>query len=107
MQGVQGRDRVGIEEGSVGTGPAGSVFGENSFYRVPGDKWAQEAKRMHARTVERTNDRKAKSSIPALSYFQDGGIKHEQDFYAKVSFIPSGYAKGALCGPVGTHRAPI
>ena len=30
---VQGWDRVGIVEGSLGTGPAGSVFGENSFYR--------------------------------------------------------------------------
>ena len=29
----QGRDRVGIVEGSCGTGPAGSVFGGNAFYR--------------------------------------------------------------------------
>ena len=31
----------------------------------------------------------AKSSIPALSYFQDGGMKHNQELYAKVSYIPS------------------
>ena len=30
---VHGRDRVGILEGPVGTGPAGSVFEENLFYR--------------------------------------------------------------------------
>ena len=30
----------------------------------------------------------AKSSIPALSYFQVGGMKHDQELYAK----------GALCG---------
>ena len=30
---VQGRDCVGFVEGSCGTGPAGSVFGENSLYR--------------------------------------------------------------------------
>ena len=39
----------------------------------------------------------AKSSIPTLSYFQVGGMKHDQELYAK----------GALFGPVGTHRAPI
>ena len=31
----------------------------------------------------------AKSSIPALSYFQAGGMKHDQELYAKVSYIPS------------------
>ena len=31
----------------------------------------------------------AKSSIPALSYFQVGGMKHYQELYAKVSYIPS------------------
>ena len=31
----------------------------------------------------------AKSNIPALSYFQVGGMKHEQEVYAKVSYIPS------------------
>ena len=31
----------------------------------------------------------AKSSIPALSYFQVGGMKHDQELYAKVSYIPS------------------
>ena len=30
-----------------------------------------------------------KSSIPALSYFQVGGMKHDQELYAKVSYIPS------------------
>ena len=30
----------------------------------------------------------AKSSIPALSYFQVGGMKHDQELYAKVSYIP-------------------
>ena len=30
---VQGQDRMGVVEGPVDTGPAGSVFGENSFYR--------------------------------------------------------------------------
>ena len=51
----------------------------------------------------------AKSSIPALSYFQVGGMKHDQELYAKVSYIPFAelYAKGALCGHVGAHRAPI
>ena len=28
-------------------------------------------------------------SIPALSYFQVGGMKHDQELYAKVSYIPS------------------
>ena len=32
-QANQSRDRVGIVDGSVGTGPARSVFGENPFYR--------------------------------------------------------------------------
>ena len=32
-QANQGRDRVGIVEGTVSYGPVGSVFGENSFYR--------------------------------------------------------------------------
>ena len=31
----------------------------------------------------------AKSSIPALSYLQVGGMKHDQEVYAKVSYIPS------------------
>ena len=31
----------------------------------------------------------AKSSIPALSYCQVGGMKHDQELYAKVSYIPS------------------
>ena len=31
----------------------------------------------------------AKSSIPALSYFQVGCMKHYQELYAKVSYIPS------------------
>ena len=31
----------------------------------------------------------AKSSIPALSYFQVGGMKHDQELYANVSYIPS------------------
>ena len=31
----------------------------------------------------------AKSSIPALSYFQVGGMKHDKELYAKVSYIPS------------------
>ena len=31
----------------------------------------------------------AKSSIPALSYFQIRGMKHDQELYAKVSYIPS------------------
>ena len=30
----------------------------------------------------------AKSSIPFLSYFQVGGMKHDQELYAKVSYIP-------------------
>ena len=30
----------------------------------------------------------AKRSIPALSYFQVGGMKHDQELYAKVSYIP-------------------
>ena len=32
---------------------------------------------------------RAKSSIPALSYFQVGGMKHYQKLYAKISYIPS------------------
>ena len=39
----------------------------------------------------------AKSSIPALSYYQVEDMKHEQKLYAK----------GAICRPVGVHRAPI
>ena len=31
----------------------------------------------------------AKSSIPTLSYFQVGGMKHDQKLYVKVSYIPS------------------
>ena len=31
----------------------------------------------------------AKSSIPALSYFQVVGMKHDQEPYAKVSYISS------------------
>ena len=31
----------------------------------------------------------AKSSILALSYFQVGDLKHDQELYAKVSYIPS------------------
>ena len=31
----------------------------------------------------------AKSSIPALSYFQVGDMKHDQELYAKGSYIPS------------------
>ena len=56
----------------------------------------------------------AKSSIPALSYFQVGGMKHDQGLYAKVSYISSvgalcegssmRYAKGALCGSI-VHQA--
>ena len=33
----------------------------------------------------------AKSSIPALSYFQVGGMKHDQELYAKVSYIHSAW----------------
>ena len=40
----------------------------------------------------------AKSSIPTLSYFQVGGMKHDQELYAKVSYMPSAKAPvGALC----------
>ena len=31
----------------------------------------------------------AKSGIPALSYFQVGGMKHDQELYVNVSYIPS------------------
>ena len=31
----------------------------------------------------------AKSSIPALSYFQVGGMKHDQELYAKVLYLHS------------------
>ena len=31
----------------------------------------------------------AKSSIPALSYCQVGGMKHDQELYAKVSYKPT------------------
>ena len=41
--------------------------------------------------------RDAKSSIPALSYFQIG-MKHEQELCANVSYMLELYAKGALCG---------
>ena len=34
----------------------------------------------------------AKSSLPALSYFQVRGIKHDQELYAKVSYILSAYS---------------
>ena len=43
---------------------------------------------MHARSNAHTIEQ-AKSSIPALSYFKVGGMKHDQEFYAKVSCIPS------------------
>ena len=33
--------------------------------------------------------RLAKSSILALSYFHVGGMKHDHELYAKVSYIPS------------------
>ena len=33
--------------------------------------------------------KQAKSRIPALSYFQLGGMKHDRELYAKVSYIPS------------------
>ena len=31
----------------------------------------------------------ARSTIPALSYFQVGGMKHDLELYATVSYIPS------------------
>ena len=34
----------------------------------------------------------AKSSIPTLSYFKVGGMKHDQELYAKVSYIPSAWS---------------
>ena len=40
----------------------------------------------------------AKSSIPALSYFQVGGMNHDQELYAKVSYIPSAYRFSSYLG---------
>ena len=109
----------------MGTGPAGSVFGENSFYRE-----TREDERGGGRHVaKRSSDPRVaypevnvqvrelvrvvyiaaffaprgfsirgkfvlsigqtKSSIPALSSFQVGGMKPDQELYAKVSYIPS------------------
>ena len=108
----------------MGTGPAGSVFGEDSFYRetrVQDEGGRHVAKRssdpqvtypevnVQIRDLVRgvgivapfaprgfsirgkfvLSIGQAKSSIPALSYFQVGGMKHDQELYAKVSYIPS------------------
>ena len=39
---VQVGDLVRVVDIVAPFAPRGSVFGENSFYRAPGDKWAQE-----------------------------------------------------------------
>ena len=39
----------------------------------------------------------AKSSIPALSYFQAGGMKHDQELCARVSYPPHRAPVGAVC----------
>ena len=46
---------------------------------------------MHARSNAHVIGQ-AKSSIPALSYFQVGGMQHDQALYVKVSYIPSAYS---------------
>ena len=46
---------------------------------------------LHARSNAHTIGQ-AKSSIPALSYFQVGGMNHDQELYAKVSYISSAYS---------------
>ena len=108
----------------MGTGPAGSVCGENSFYRETrgtrrGGRYvakhssdprvAYPEVNVQVRDLVRVvgivapfaprgfsirgkfvlSIGQAKSSIPALSYFQVGGMKHDQELYAKVSYIPS------------------
>ena len=109
----------------MGIGPAGSVFGENSFYRETRGTRRGGGRHMAKRSSEprvaypevnvQVRDLvqvvgivapfaprgfsirgkfvlsigQAKSSIPALSYFQVGGMKHDQELYAKVSYIPS------------------
>ena len=40
---LQGRGHVGIEKGPVGTGSAGTVFGDNSFYRETWDTKTRES----------------------------------------------------------------
>ena len=108
----------------MGTGPAGSVFGENSFYRETRGtrprgryvaKHSSDPRAAYPEVNVQVRDLvrvvgivapfaprgfsirgkfvlsigQAKSSIPALSYFQVGGMKHDQELYAKVSYIPS------------------
>ena len=106
---VQGRDRVGIVEGSCGYRARGVRFGENSFYRETqgtDHRVAYPEVNVQVRDLVRVvgivaprgfsirgkfvlSIGQAKSSIPALSYFQAGGMKHDQELYAKVSYIPS------------------
>ena len=68
----------------MGTGLAGSVFGKIRFIEKPGVQDEGEGGRHVAK----------RSSDPRVAYPE---IYHT---------YPS-HAKGALCGPVGTHRAPI
>ena len=108
----------------MGTGPAGSVFRENSFYRE-----TRGTRRWGRYVAKHSSDPRvaypevnvqvldlvrvvgivalfaprgfsvrgkfvlsigqAKSRIYALSYFQVGGMKPDQELYAKVSYIPS------------------
>ena len=120
---VQGRDRVGIVEGSCGYRARGvSIRGKFVLSRNPGYKRGggrHVAKRSSDPRVPYPDVQaldlvrgvgivasfaprgfsirgkfvlsigQAKSSIPALSDFQVGGMKHDQELYAKVSYIPS------------------
>ena len=76
---VQVRDIVRVV-GIVGPfSPRGFSIRKNSFYRVP-------AAVHHRRARQCSGTPKA---VYALLYFQDGGMKHDQELYAKVSYIPS------------------
>ena len=67
------------------------------------------AKRMHARTVERTHDRTNRKYtrslvLPSWRHETWSGATCEGIIHTLLQEL---YAKGALCGPVGTYRAPI
>ena len=124
---VQGRDRVGIVEGSCGYRARGInirgkfVLSRNPGRRAGGGGGRHVAKRssdprvaypevnVQVRELVRVvyivasfaprgfsfrgkfvlSIGQTKSNIPALSSFQVGGMKHNQELYAKVSYIPS------------------
>ena len=81
---VQGRDRVGIVGGRVGTGPGGSIFGENTFHQE-----TRVTRRGGSHVVKRSSDRRVahpevKVQVQDLVRVHHGRARQDPGYKTKV-----------------------